>query len=511
LGDELRHECGVAALYALDVKKYPNAAAHVPAMLLDLQNRGQLAAGVSTYDPARDQLIKTHKEVGKVAEVFRMSHPDKRAALAREYGGCAALGHTRYATTGGSDVRYAQPFERDHGRRWKWFSFAFNGTLANYPELRERLLSKQGYHFTLDTDTEIIMHSLAYALRGQKMPDLVKVMRSLSQQFDGAYVLTYLDAMGRMFVARDPRGFRPMTWALQDGLFAAANESVALRNAGFAELHVLEPGQMVIIEDGELRVERFAPRRDHARCFFEWVYFSNVASQIDGASVYRARAAGGARLAELEDQPIDDDCIVVPVPDTAKAAADAFAYHLRVPSMEGVIRNRYVGRSFIESDEGRGEVVRSKYTVLPSVLEGRRVFLIEDSVVRSTTLRSLITQLRRMGGVEEVHVRVACPAIVAPCFYGIDMSTIPELFAPKYIKGRYAGTLTDKSLSAMSKELGIDSLRYLSVDDLPRTIELSDGGLCLGCVTGKYPTDAGNRLIQVARKNARTGRRGRTY
>lgn len=483
----------------------------MPAMLLDVQNRGQLAAGMSSFDPQRVQLLKTYKEVGTVAEVFRLSHPDTSAALAREYSGKAALGHTRYATTGADDVRYAQPFERGHGRRWKWFTFAFNGTLSNYPELRERLLSKQGYHFTLDTDTEIIMHSLAYRLRGQKMPDLAQVMRSMARDFDGAYVLSFLDAMGRMFVARDPRGLRPMSWALQDGVFAAANESVALRNAGFTDVRALEPGQMAIIEDGELRLERFASPIKPARCFFEWIYFSNVASEIDGASVYQARAAGGTRMAELEEQVIDDDCIVVPVPDTAKAAADAFAHRLRIPSMEGVIRNRYVGRSFIESNETRGRTVRSKYTMLPSVLRGRRVFLVEDSVVRSTTLRALVTQLREVGQVKEVHVRVACPPIVAPCFYGIDMSTIGELFAPQYTPERYRGELPASSLAAMSEELGIDSLRYLAAADLAPTIGLQDEGLCLGCVSGKYPTEAGRRLIQIARKNVQSGHTGRTY
>ena len=179
--------------------------------------------------------------------------------------------------------------------------------------------------------------------------------------------------------------------------------------------------------------------------------------------------------------------------------------------MEGVIRNRYVGRTFIESDESRSNAIRSKYTILPSVLSGRRVFLIEDSVVRSTTLRALITQLREVGQVAQVHVRVACPAIVAPCFYGIDMSTIPELFAPPYLPAHYDGELSDESLQAMSEELGIDSLRYLPVADLERIIELPDGGLCLGCVTGKYPTEAGAHLIEIAKKNARTGRRGRTY
>ena len=199
------------------------------------------------------------------------------------------------------------------------------------------------------------MHSLAYQLRGDRAAGLRRVMSSMARDFDGAYNIVYLDAMGRMFVARDPVGFRPLSWAVQGRLFAAASESVALSNLGFKDIKSLEPGEMVIIEDGELRFERFAPKRTPAHCFFEWVYFSNVASVADGCSVYLSRARGGQRLAEAETEEIDDDCIVVPVPDTAKAAADAFAYRLGIPSVEGLIRNRYVGRTFIQPKDIRGK------------------------------------------------------------------------------------------------------------------------------------------------------------
>jgi len=193
---------------------------------------------------------------------------------------------------------------------------------------------------------------------------------------------------------------------------------------------------MAIIENGKLRFERFATPRRKARCFFEWVYFSNVASEIDSLGVYQSRADAGKRLAELEDQKMDDSCIVVPVPDTAKAAADSFAYYMKIPCVEGLIRNRYVGRTFIQPNSTRNQSARSKYTALSSILAGKRVFLVEDSIVRSTTLRVLANQLRETGHAREVHVRVACPPIVAPCFYGIDMSTLDELFAPKYVGSR---------------------------------------------------------------------------
>lgn len=522
MSDELHHECGVAALYWLDEPVGAGGPVEslvhdgdvtplMPAMLLDLQNRGQLAAGLTSYAPDRPQLLSTYKEIGTVAEAFRMSHPGKHQAILREHAGRAAIGHVRYATCGADDASYAQPFERHHGRRWKWFSFAFNGNIANYAERRASLLSKQHYHIIRDGDTEILMHALAYALRGDRQPTLLNAMRCLAQQFDGAYNIVFVNAMGELFVARDPLGLRPLSYAVQGRLFAAASESVALSNLGFTEVHNVEPGTMVIIRNGRLQVQRFAPSPRHAHCFFEWVYFSNVASTADGSSVYMVRARLGQRLAEREDQTIDDECVVVPVPDTAKATADSMAYHLGIPSMEGLIRNRYVGRTFIEGRSGREEKARRKYTPIPAVLAGRRVFLVEDSLVRATTLRALLRQLRVRGQAKEIHVRIGCPPIVAPCFYGIDMSTLGELYAPRFTGKNYRGTLPPKSEAEMARELGADSLRYLSVDDLSDCLQISADHLCLGCVTGKYPTAWGNRLMRRARENVKKGLNDRTY
>jgi amidophosphoribosyltransferase len=524
LSDELHHECGIAAVYLLEEragKEGPvskavangDVAALIPAMLLDLQNRGQLAAGFSSYQPGRAQLLDTYKDVGTVTEAFRMSHPAKHRTILSEYAGRAAIGHTRYATCGADDARYAQPFERHHGRLWKWFAFAFNGNLANYAPLRDRLAGGRNYHFSLNTDTEILMHALAYRLRGDKPVSLRDVMASLARIFDGAYNIVFLDAAGRMFVARDPLGFRPLSWAVQGRLFAAASESVALSNMGFAETEIksLPPGQMAVIENGRLRFARFARPRGHAHCFFEWIYFSNVASTMDNSSVYLARARSGRRLAELEDQRMDDSCVVVPVPDTAKAAADAFAFQMGIPSVEGLIRNRYIGRTFIQPDSIRSWSAKGKYTPLPSVLAGKRIFLIEDSIVRATTLRPLLGQMRHRGGAREIHVRVACPPIVAPCFYGIDMSTLGELFAPSFVPRRYDGTPDPSTLARMAKALRADSLRYLSVGDLGPCLKIPGLDLCTGCVTGRYPTVWGNRLMARARRNLAAGKVGRTY
>jgi amidophosphoribosyltransferase len=195
--------------------------------------------------------------------------------------------------------------------------------------------------------------------------------------------------------------------------------------------------------------------------------------------------------------PLDDDTIVVPVPDTSKAAADAMAHKLRVPSREGLIRNRYAGRTFIEGTQ-RIRKAEAKYTPLREVLEGKRVFLVEDSIVRSTTMRVLLHRIRALGGAKEIHVRVACPPIVAPCFYGIDMSTIDELFAPKLLRGR---PLTDEVQAEMAQALGADSLRYLPVESIARAVRLPTDRLCQACITGRYPTPYGQKLYEIAQQN----------
>jgi amidophosphoribosyltransferase len=522
--DELHHECGIAALYHLPGSQAsplaPLAGADqvsrlMPRLLLDLQNRGQLAAGFSTFNPRREKLLDTYKQIGTVIEAFRLNHQAKVESIMREYAGRAAIGHVRYATCGASDRSYAQPFERHHGCKWKWFAFAFNGQLANFAELRDQLLTQTEYHLTRNIDTEIIMHYLSKELSecGDERPDLVEVFRSLGRKFDGAYNMVFLNAMGDMVVLRDPNGFRPLCYAWDDDalLFAAASESVPLFNLGFQNIRSLEPGEMIVIQDGEVRHERFAERRTPSHCFFEWIYFANVASTLDERSVYLTRRALGEELARQEQHmnkvPFDDDTIIVPVPDTGKAAADAMAAALRIPSVEGLIRNRYIGRTFIEG-QNRAERVQLKYTPLREVLAGKRVLLIEDTIVRSTTMKTLLNDLRQRGGAREIHVRVACPPIVAPCFYGIDMSTMRELFAPRFMKG---SRLTEAEQNAMSTELGADSLYYLPLEAVARCIGLDVGQLCRGCLTGKYPTETGERLYQLSLRQRNGSVNGRTY
>ena len=515
---ELHDECGIVAVYQLPGNGVsplcPDGSPEevsrlVPRMLLDVQNRGQLAAGFTTYSTRRNQLIDTHKEVGTVSEVFRLSHRGKFENLMKEYAGMAAIGHVRYATCGRDDRSYAQPFERHHLKKHKWFAFAFNGQLANYRQLRDELLGNPDSHLARETDTEIIMHELSAALSTEARPPLLDVCRRLAQRFDGSYSLVFLDALGNMIVARDPLGIKPLTYAIQGPLFAAASESVALLNVGFAPENIrsLAPGKAIIISEGRLKIRRFAPSPRSAHCFFEWVYFSNVASTIDGRSVYLTRKALGEELARLETVPIDEDTVVVPVPDTSKAAADAMAYRLRIPCVEGLIRNRYSGRTFIEGSSDRKTRAQMKYTPLREILEGKRVFLVEDSIVRSTTMKVLLQRIRWEGLTKEIHVRVACPPIISPCFYGIDMSTVRELFAPNFLHG---GALTEESQAEMARALGADSLRYLPVDAVARAIEMDRSRLCQACITGEYPTPCGAELAEMALMDRSEGT-GRTY
>ncbi len=516
---ELHEECGVAAIYHLPGQGTsplcPNdnpddASRLMPRMLLDVQNRGQLAAGMTTYNPCRRQLIDTHKNVGTVSEVFRLGHREAAERLLQAYSGRAAIGHVRYATCGHDDRSYAQPFERHHLKKHKWFGFAFNGQLANYAALRDELLDNEDNYLARETDTEILMHQISRTLAASRHPMLSDVCRHLANTIDGAYSIVMLDALGNMMVARDPLGIKPLSYAVEGPMFAAASESVALLNIGFSaeSIRSLPPGQAAIISDGQLQFEQFAPSLRTAHCFFEWVYFSNVASTLDGRNVYLARKALGEELARLETVPVDEDSVVVPVPDTSKAAADAMAYSLKIPCVEGLIRNRYSGRTFIEGARSRTQKANTKYTPLREVLEGKRVFLVEDSIVRGTTLKALLERVRHLGRPREIHVRVACPPIISPCFYGIDMSTISELFAPPFLED---GALTEEAEARMAEVFGADSLRYLPVDSVARAIGLPPESLCQACITGEYPTMCGRRLAEQARRHFESGREGRCY
>ena len=294
---DLRHECGLAAIYHLPGPEtsplcpsqgQEEVSRLIPRMLLDIQNRGQLSAGMTAWNPGRTQLLATYKDVGSVSEVFRMSHRGKYESLMEQHAGRAAIGHVRYATCGAEDRGYAQPLERPHIQKRKWFAFGFNGQLANYPELRAEILATDDAHLARDNDTEVILHAIGRELAGDADPTPVDLLAAIARQFDGAWNLAILDACGRLIVARDPFGIRPLEYAQVGPLVAAASESVALLNLGFPpeSIHSLEPGTALIVDGNGLRVERFAESPTRAHCFFEWIYFANVASSMDNRSVY---------------------------------------------------------------------------------------------------------------------------------------------------------------------------------------------------------------------------------
>ncbi len=528
MSEELQEECGVVAIYHLPTSKPsplcptqgPTEVSRlIPRMLLDLQNRGQLSCGITSYNQNRSRILNTHKGSGTVPEVFHQNEPPKYAPLMDSLVGSAAIGHVRYAAIDEADPSYAHPFERRHIKKNKWFSFAFNGQIANYSFLKDELLKKEENScFARDTDAELLLHRLCAALKNSER-DLLKVCQSLTQGLDGAYTIVFLNALGEMFVARDPRGIKPLCYAFDGSLFACASESVALFNLGFdaKDIKDVKPGEMISVtpKDGVKSYE-FQQSHRSAFCFFEWVYFANAASVIDGTNVYLARKRLGEELARMEKEnglvTLDKDTIVVPVPDSSKAAADGMAYALGVPCLEGLMRNRYSGRTFIEGGETRQRKAQTKYTPIPEVLAGKRVILVDDSIVRSTTMRILLQRIYNIGRAKEIHVRISCPPIMAPCFYGLDMSTYSELFATKFMLKHYGfdakcsddlttrWIMTPEIEEEMAKDIGCNSLRFLHANAIAKAIGIPPFGLCRACFNHEYPTEWGCKLADEARE-----------
>jgi amidophosphoribosyltransferase len=499
-----REECGVAAVKTPeeDSAACGGAAYYLYKMLLQQQHRGQSSAGITTYNPQRTQIIDTLKELGMVNEVFGLHHGGKKKAILARYRGVMGIGHVRYATSGSEERENAQPFERHHGKRWKWFSFAFNGHLANFSQLKSELLDS-GYHLIRDTDTEILMHFISKQFVGEEKRGLVEAFSALSGKLDGAYNIVFINAEGNMVVLRDPLGIRPLCYAERDGFFAAASESCALNSFAGERIRTLAPGKMILVGGGSVEVKRYAKSTRRAHCMFEWVYFANPASVIDGKSVYETRWALGRELAKKEPLAVNRrDYVVVAVPDTAKPAADSYAHCLGIPSMEGLIRNRYVGRTFIEG-RSREEIAREKYSLNKSVIKGKRVILVDDSIVRGTTGKALIDFVRRGGKPKELHMRVSCPPIKYPCYQGTDMSTLHELAIPRHMDANEVQTTgieaSDKAVNGVKGELGLDSLGYQSIAGLVRAIGMGGSrGLCMACLTGEYPTECTGNLFQKA-------------
>ena len=494
---DIHENCGVAAAALLspegseDGRRIPRALFE---MLLHLQHRGQLSAGMTTYDPSRRRTLQTHRALGMVSQVFGGHRAEE---IISGLAGRCGIAHTRYATAGSDDVDAAQPMERPHGRRWKWFAIAFNGTIANFVKLKRELAESHNYQLIYDNDTEVLMHYIAYGLRGARAKPIEDVFRQLAPRLDGAYCVAFVNAEGEVAVARDPMGFRPMCHATDGQLWAAASESVALTNLRLNSIQSLEPGTIAVVRDGEVQISRFADSPRRAHCFFEYVYFANAGSVLNDRSVYAARRELGRELARIETEKVDENSIVVGVPDAATAAASEMAYALGIPCPEGLLRNRYVGRTFIEGENRYTKALR-KYTPLREVLEGKKIFLVEDSIVRLTTLRAILKQIRERGGAREIHMRITCPPIIGPCFYGVDMSTVGELYACRFLDRPACGRLPAVTQAMMASDMGADSLTYLPVESIPPCIGLPREELCMACVDHAYPTAWGRRLHRTA-------------
>ncbi|GAP63636.1 amidophosphoribosyltransferase [Ardenticatena maritima] len=465
----LHEACGVIGVYApgRDVARLAFFG------LYALQHRGQESAGIATTDGRAAYL---HKGMGLVSQVFNEEN-------LRPLRGHIAIGHNRYSTTGGSHVRNAQPYliETIHGP----LGVAHNGNLTNALHLR-RMLMKRGVGLTSSSDSEAIVQILAAS--PDVWPHIPPVddegdlwigrIRALMQLAEGAYALTILTRHA-LYAVRDPRGLRPLCLGELDEGYVIASESCALQTIGARYVREIEPGEIVRIDASGLSSLQGAPCRRRALCIFEYVYFSRPDSLMEGQVIHTVRQEMGRQLAR--EAPADAD-VVVGVPDSATPHAIGYSLESGIPYTEGLIKNRYIGRTFIQPDDKlRREGVRLKYNPLPANLEGKRVVLVDDSIVRGNTAGPLV-QLLRDAGAREVHVRVASPPVRHPCFMGVDMATYGELIAHRY------------DIEEIRRHIGADSLAYLSLPGLLQAVycgmgEPTEPRHCTACFSGDYPLD----------------------
>jgi len=464
LFDKLHEECGVVGIFG-----HPEAAKLAYLSLYALQHRGQESAGIASTDGAE---IYLQRSMGAVSEIF--TNP-VIAALP----GQVAIGHTRYSTAGSSNVINAQPFMVDCNRGK--IAIAHNGNLVNAAAIRSRL-EAQGSIFQTTSDTEVVLHLIARS----RAATLDEALADALNQVEGAYSFVLLTRDG-LFAIRDPHGFRPLAMGLLPsplgsslpgipggGGVTFASETCAFDLIGAQYLQDVEPGEWVRVTAEGIEHHRFAPRRQQRQCVFEHVYFSRPDSLVFGRSVQQSRELMG-RLLYRQD-PVEAD-LVVPVPDSGVAAALGYATESGIPFRFGLIRNHYVGRTFIEpSQQIRDFGVKLKLNPVRSLLEGKRVVLVDDSIVRGTTSRKIVRMIRDAGA-SQVHMRISCPPTVSPCYYGVDTPSRLELIA------------ANKSVEEIRQYIGADTLTYLSLQNLRQAVEDNDDRYCGACYTGQYPTD----------------------
>jgi amidophosphoribosyltransferase len=459
--DRPREECGVLGIFA------PNEDVARMAFfgLFALQHRGQEAAGIAVAD---GRMMRIHKDTGLVSQVFK---PENLAPLRGDY----AIAHTRYSTTGSSMARNAQPFmiETMYGP----IAVAHNGNLINTAELRQELL-RRGVGLSSSSDTEVITLMLAGA-EGVTWMDRI---RNTMMKWKGAYSLAVLTLNG-VFVVRDPWGFRPLSIGLlPSGGHAAASESGALRTLGCQAVREVQPGEIIALSNNALTVQQaLKPARSLARCVFEHIYFSRPDSYWDGRMVHQVRQNLGVELAREESIAAD---VVIPVPDSSIPAAIGYTRESGVAYNDGFIKNRYIGRTFIEpTDSLRRQGVALKFNVINDNVRGKRVIMIDDSIVRGNTTGPLVRLLREAGAAE-VHVRITCPPIVHPCFMGVDMGNQDELIAHQ------------KSIEELRELFGCDSLYYLSHAGMMRAVGRTEG-YCTACFNGEYPIPVDSNVVKT--------------
>jgi len=424
-----------------------------------LQHRGQESSGIATTSHG---VLHIRKGMGLVHEIFSRE-------LLESLRGSIGIGHVRYATTGRSDLENAQPIVvklRDDDA-----ALAHNGEIVNFERVRHRLQA-QGVEFLGSADSETMAQMIAVEFARTR--DLETAIRRACQELIGGYAVVMV--VGNRLVAfRDPLGIRPLVLGTLDGGHAVASESVAIELMGGRLVRDLLPGEVVVIDaKGQVKSSRIAGSGERAHCMFEYVYFSRPDSVMEGRSIYEVRHRIGQRLAR--ESPVESD-LVIPVPDSSRPQALGFSEVSGIPYAEGLIKNRFVERTFILPDQKRREEeVHIKLHPVPGILQGRRIVLLDDSIVRGTTLREIV-QMVRNAGATRIDVRIGCPPIAAPCYFGIDMKERKELVA--------AGRTPEE----IAKIIGADSVHYLSIPGLVESIQLAEGNLCLGCITGRYPVD----------------------
>jgi amidophosphoribosyltransferase len=458
--DRFHDECGVFGVYG-----HPEAANLAYLGLYALQHRGQESAGI-VASTGTD--LNLHRAMGEVEEIFQPSVLSKLK-------GSSAIGHTRYSTAGDKALLNAQPIMIDCNKGK--IALAHNGNLTNALEHRRRL-EHRGSIFQTNSDTEVIVHLIA---RSQAR-NLSAALGDALNQVEGAYSLLVLTPE-EMYAVRDPRGFRPLAlgkFATADGneAWVVASETCAFDLINAEHVRDVEPGELLRISRSGIETIRFSASKPHQFCVFEHVYFSRPDSTVFGRSVNESREMLGRLLAQ--EHPVEAD-MIVPIPDSGVPAAIGYSLESRIPFRMGLIRNHYIGRTFIEPSQAiRNFGVKLKLNPVRNLVAGKRVVLVDDSIVRGTTSRKLV-RLMRDAGAKEVHMRISCPPTISPCYYGVDTPTKEELIA------------SSNSPEQICKYLGADTLGYLSMTGLRQAVNDKNGEFCTSCYTGVYPTD----LVQL--------------